>query len=77
MAWVKVTVDPGRGEGAHATLANVLGYVEARILHNATRHVPISQVMVGSDGVVTDPVARRAITETVRAVLESLDGSHG
>jgi chromate reductase len=79
VAWVKVAVDPGRGEGAHATLANVLGYVEAGILHNANRHVPISQGMIDSDGLVTDPVTRRAITDTVRAVLESLDGidAHG
>jgi NAD(P)H-dependent FMN reductase len=76
VAWIKVAVDAGRGEGAHSTLANVLGYVEARILHNANGHVPISQVMVGSDGLVADPVTRRAITETVLAVLESLDRSH-
>ncbi len=69
-AWVKVAADARRGEGAHATLATVLGYVQAEIVVSACRHVPISREMVGPDGLVADPAAREAIGKTLQAILQ-------
>ncbi len=70
VAWAKVAADPRRGEGAHATLATVLGYVQANIVTSACRHVPISREMVGPDGLVANPTAREAISQTLQATLQ-------
>ncbi len=69
-AWVRVTPDPHRGEGAHATLATVLSYVQADIRRDACRHVPISREMVGRDGLVADPATRESICETLVKMLQ-------
>ncbi len=69
-AWVKVPADPRRGEGAHSTLATVLGYVQAEVVASACRHIPISREMVGPDGLIAHPAAREAISQTLRAVLQ-------
>jgi NAD(P)H-dependent FMN reductase len=69
VAWVKVAPDARRGEGAHATLATVLGYVQAVVVDDACRHVPVTSELIGPDGLITDAVTLRAIEETVRAVL--------
>jgi Predicted flavoprotein len=65
VAWAKVAPDPRRGEGAHATLATVLGYVQAEVIAAACRHVPVSRDAVGADGLITDPVIRAEITRAL------------
>jgi NAD(P)H-dependent FMN reductase len=69
VAWVKVAVDAGRGVGAQATLATVLGYVQARIVEPACRHIPISHQQVGPGGLVADPETRAAIGAVLLEVL--------
>jgi NAD(P)H-dependent FMN reductase len=69
-AWVKVAVDAQRGEGARATLATVLRYVQAEIVASACRHIPVSREMVGPDGLIADPATREAIGQTLQAVLQ-------
>lgn len=69
VAWVGVAADARRGGGAHATLATVLGYVQAVVIDEACVHVPIASDMVGADGVVEDPVTRAAIAGAVAALL--------
>lgn len=69
VAWARVAADPRRGEGAAATLAAVLGYVQAAIVTDACRHVPIPHDAVDPDGLVHDPAVRAAIADVVRAVL--------
>jgi NAD(P)H-dependent FMN reductase len=71
VAWVKAAADSRRGEGAHATLATVLGYVQARVVDEACRHVPVPREAVGADGLVADQTARDGITATIRLLLES------
>ncbi|SHH26238.1 NAD(P)H-dependent FMN reductase [Jatrophihabitans endophyticus] len=68
VAWVNVAADPRRGHGALDTLRTVLGYVQARVVEDACRHIPVSSDAVGPDGLVADPDVRAAITE-VLAVL--------
>jgi chromate reductase len=70
VAWVKAASDPRRGEGAHATLATVLRYVQAKVIPDACRHVPITRDAVGPDGLITDPTTRSQITATIQALLD-------
>lgn len=65
VAWVSVAPDPDRGRGARATLSTVLGYVQARVVVDACSHVPVTREMIGSGGLISDPDARRAITDTL------------
>jgi NAD(P)H-dependent FMN reductase len=68
-AWVKVAADAHRGEGAHATLATALRYVQAEIVTAACRHIPVSREMVGDDGLIADSATRQAIGQTLQAIL--------
>lgn len=61
VAWVNAAADSRRGGGAHATLAIVLGYVQARVVEDACRHVPVPREAVGPDGLIADAGTRDAI----------------
>ncbi|MDQ1661689.1 MAG: hypothetical protein QOJ68_1669 [Blastococcus sp.] len=67
VAWLDVA-NPGRGEGARAQLAVVLGYVGARVVSDACVHVAVER---GEDGV---RVAPAALPDLVRAVTALLGG---
>jgi chromate reductase, NAD(P)H dehydrogenase (quinone) len=69
VAWVNAAADPRRGAGAHATLATVLGYVQARVVDDACRHVPVAREAVGTDGRIADAAIRSAITEALAALV--------
>ena len=69
VAWVKAAADPRRGEGAHATLATVLGYVQARVVEDACRHVPVARESVGPDGLVADPAVHAGIADAITTLL--------
>ena len=69
VAWVKPAPDSRRGEGAHATLATVLGYVQARVVEDACRHVPVARESVGPDGLVTDPAVHDGIADAITRLL--------
>ena len=69
VAWVNVALDPDRGQGAHATLATVLGYVQARVVAEACLHVPVGRDQVGVDGLVADEAARAGIAAAVQSLL--------
>ena len=69
VAWVKAAADSRRGEGAHATLATVLGYVQARVVEDACRHVPVARESVGRDGLVADPLVHTGIAAAMTALL--------
>lgn len=71
VGWAAVAPDPRRGQGAHSTLATVLGYVQARVIDDACRHVPIPREAVGPDGLVTDPIVRAQITRVLRTLLDA------
>lgn len=65
VAWVNAAADPRRGGGAHATLATVLGYVQARVVEDACRHVPVPREAVGPDGLIADAGTQDAIREVL------------
>ena len=69
VAWVNAAADGRRGSGAHATLATVLGYVQASIVEDACRHVPVPRESVGADGLIHDDATRAAISDVLRALV--------
>jgi NAD(P)H-dependent FMN reductase len=68
VAWVNAAADARRGGGAHATLATVLGYVQARVVEDACLHVPVPRDAIGPDGRIADPATRGALAEVLRAL---------
>ena len=64
-AWLDVA-NPGRGEGARAQLAVVLGYVGARVVPAACIHLALER----NDGVVR--IAPAALPDLVSAVTALL-----
>jgi hypothetical protein len=68
-ALCRTPADSRRGEGAHATLATVLGYVQARVVEDARRHVPVARESVGPDGLVTDPAVHTGIADAITTLL--------
>jgi NAD(P)H-dependent FMN reductase len=67
VGWVNVAA-PGRGAGADAELATVLGYVTAAVVPGACRRVPVGHGAVGADGLVADPAVRTALAEVLAAL---------
>ncbi|MDJ0323795.1 NADPH-dependent FMN reductase [Cryobacterium sp. PH31-AA6] len=71
VAWINVAA-PGRGRGALATLASVLGYIDARILDEACIDLPVARDMVES-GIVASLPERDALARwwvTMQGQLE-------
>lgn len=72
VAWFNVA-NPGRGEGAQATLVTVLGYVDAKVVEGACARLTVSRDMVGPDGdidqLVADPTLRGVAEGVFAAVL--------
>lgn len=66
VAWIAAAA-PGRGEGATAELATVLGYVTADIVEAACARIPIASDMV-ADGFVVDDNARTQIAASLSAL---------
>jgi chromate reductase len=65
VAWLNIATDPRRGHGAVDTLRMVLGYVQATIVEDACRHVPVSSDAVGPDGLIDDLGMRAALTDVL------------
>jgi chromate reductase len=68
VAWINVAA-AGRGSGAAATLASVLGYVGADIVAGACRDIPVGRSAVTPDGTVSDPRFAATAAEIWRALL--------
>ncbi|MEP7019981.1 MAG: NAD(P)H-dependent oxidoreductase [Pseudonocardiales bacterium] len=68
VAWVNAAADGRRGAGAMATLATVLGYVQASVVEDACRHVPVPVGAIGDDGLIADPATRTAIADVLAAL---------
>jgi len=73
VAWIKVAADARRGEGAHAELATVLGYVQARTLPQACTHVPIDRNAVNAEGLIADETIVKAVNGALAAVVAAVD----
>lgn len=71
VAWVNVAsvAAPTGGAGAHAGLGTVLGYVGAKVIDAACLRLPLTRAAVTTDGTITDPDVRAALTRTVDLLL--------
>jgi NAD(P)H-dependent FMN reductase len=76
VAWINVAAE-GRGNGAHDSLATVLGYVGAHVVESACRRIPLARTAVGPDGQVADPDFRAAVTGVLQAILSGLSAPAG
>ena len=63
------------GEGAHAELASVLGYVQARVLPQACAPLPLGRNAVHADGLIADETTVHAVTGALAAVLAAVDAA--
>ena len=70
--WINVSTMPSGAAGAHAELATVLRYTDARLVDDACVHLPVRRDEIGSDGLITNPQTRAAITQ----VLGTLAAAH-
>jgi NAD(P)H-dependent FMN reductase len=71
VAWINVAA-PGRGAGAAATLATVLGYLGTEIIGQACRHVPVSRAAVTPDGLISDPQFAAAVSDLWQVLVGRL-----
>jgi NAD(P)H-dependent FMN reductase len=71
VAWVNAAADSRRGGGARATLATVLGYVQARIVDEACIDVPVPRGAAGADGLIADADVRAGIRAALCALAEA------
>lgn len=67
VAWINVAAE-GRGGGAHASLATVLGYVGAEVIEAACVSLPVPRDAVGPDGLITDDDLRVRIADVLATV---------
>jgi len=59
VGWINAS--PRGAPNAHAELRTVLGFAHAAIVDAACVHVPITEAMLGPDGLIVDEEARAAI----------------
>ena len=62
VSWINVA-SPGRGTGADAALATVLGYVGATVMSSRAVRVPVSRDALDEHGTIADPAIRGALSE--------------
>ncbi|MFG1789963.1 NADPH-dependent FMN reductase [Nocardia sp. NPDC049149] len=67
-AWLTIAV-PGRGEGATATLASVLGYVGAAVDSGVPARLPVLRDDVGADGLIDTPEFRTGARELLQRLV--------
>jgi chromate reductase len=70
-AWINVA-GPGRGTGADATLATVLGYVGAAVADSSGLRVPVAHDTVGADGLIGDPATRENLADALATLVAEL-----
>jgi NAD(P)H-dependent FMN reductase len=73
VTWINVAADPRRSGGAGATMATVLGYLQARVVEQACVHIPVERTDVGKDGRIASQATRAAITAVLADLVASSD----
>ena len=72
VGWINASAQ-GAADGAHHTLRVVLGYVSADIVEDACVKIPVRRDAVSPDGIITDPAITRAISATLRALVNHVE----
>ncbi|MGC4939221.1 NADPH-dependent FMN reductase [Kribbella sp. DT2] len=70
VAWLNVSsvAAPTGGADAHASLAKVMGYINARVIEPACRRIPMTRQAIGDDGTVTEPGIREEISDALQTL---------
>lgn len=71
--WINISTMPTGAAGAHAELATVLRYTDARLIDAACVHLPVGRGEIGPDGFVTTDKTRAAITAVLSALADASD----
>jgi NAD(P)H-dependent FMN reductase len=66
--WINVAA-PGRGTGADATLAVVLGYVGAAVMNTSGVRVPVAHQAVDASGRISDPDTRDRLRDAFETII--------
>jgi chromate reductase, NAD(P)H dehydrogenase (quinone) len=77
VAWINASASPTGAEGAHQSLRTVLRYVDADIVEDACRHIPVVRAAVDQDGLIVDLEVRRQITEALGALADHVMSTGG
>jgi chromate reductase, NAD(P)H dehydrogenase (quinone) len=72
--WINVA-GPGRGTGADATLAMVLGYVGAAIVESSGVRAPVPRDAIGPGGLIDDEPTRDRLRAALVAIVAELPRS--
>ena len=72
VGWINVLASPTGAADAYRSLAIVLGYVHAAVVPEACVRIPVTRQMVGSEGLITDPVVRESVTAVLDALVISM-----
>ena len=76
VAWINVAAE-GRGTGADATMATVLGYVGAEVITQACVRVAVPRGTVADDGLLHADEQRTKFAEVLTVIVEHLNRRMG
>jgi NAD(P)H-dependent FMN reductase len=65
VAWINVSSSPTGAADAHASLARVLGYLNANVITAACAHIPVARGHLGEDGLIGDTAIRKRIADVL------------
>ena len=68
VAWINAS--PRGASHAHESLRKVLGYVKADIVESACVHFPVTEAMIGDDGLLAEPALRGQISDAITALAD-------
>ena len=71
VAWINVAAE-GRGDGAQASLATVLGYLGTEVVEAACVQIPVGRDAVDARGVINDDAIRSRLSEVLDTLLAYL-----
>jgi NAD(P)H-dependent FMN reductase len=70
VAWINVSSLPTGGAQAHASLATVLGYLNADVVKAACVSIPVARTDVGPDGLITSVDVRDKIASVLSTLAQ-------
>jgi NAD(P)H-dependent FMN reductase len=73
VAWINAS--PRGAPNAHESLRKVLGYVKAAIVGSACVHIPVTEALVGDDGLIADPAVRVRISDSLAELIRAVGRS--
>jgi chromate reductase, NAD(P)H dehydrogenase (quinone) len=71
VGWINTSVSPTGAVAAHEDLRRVLEFVGATLVEDACVDLPVPRASVGPDGLIDDPLLRKRISDTLRALTRA------